>query len=63
MRWLLIFTLSFIVFNGLQRWLEKIGLGHVPGDFSVRLGGRRWHFPFGSSLLLTLIGLALARWL
>ena len=63
MRWLLIFTLSFIVFNGLQRWLEKIGLAHVPGDFSVRLGGRRWHFPFGSSLLLTLIGLALARWL
>jgi len=29
----------------------------------VKIGARRWHFPFGSSVLLTLIGLVLARWL
>ena len=63
MRWLLIFVLSFIVFNSLQSWLEKIGLGHVPGDFKLRVAGRDWHFPFGSTLFLSLIGLLLARWL
>lgn len=63
MRWLIVFALSCVVFNSLHRWLEKIGLGNIPGDFSVKIGARRWHFPFGSSVLLTLIGLALARWL
>ncbi len=63
MRWLIIFTLSFLVFNGLQGWLEKIGLGRVPGDFKVRVAGRHWYFPFGSTILLSLIAAALARWL
>lgn len=63
MRWLFVFVLSCLVFNGLHGWLEKIGLGRIPGDFSVKIGQRRWHFPFGSSVLLTLIGLLLARWI
>ncbi len=63
MRWLLIWIAAFVVFNGMHHWLRRIGLGRVPGDFSVRLRGRDWHFPFGSSVLLTLIGLILAKWL
>lgn len=57
MRWLIVFLLSFLVFNGLRGWLEKIGLGRLPGDFSVRLGGREWYVPLASSLLLSLIAL------
>ena len=63
MRWLIVFVLTCLVWNGLQPWLERIGLGRVPGDFSARIGRRRWHFPLGSSLLITLVGLALMRWL
>ena len=63
MRWLIVFVLTCLVWNGLQPWLERFGLGRVPGDFSVRVGRRRWHFPLGSSLLITLVGLALMRWL
>ena len=63
MRWLIVFVLTCLVWNGLQPWLERIGLGRVPGDCSVRIGRRRWHFPLGSSLLITLVGLALMRWL
>ena len=49
MRWLIVFVLTCPVWNGLQPWLERIGLGRVPGDFSVRIGRRRWHFPLGSA--------------
>lgn len=59
MRWLIVFLLSFLVFNGLRGWLEKIGLGRLPGDFSFRLGGREWYVPLASSLLLSLIALAI----
>ena len=59
MRWLLIFLLAFLLFNGLRPWLEKIGLGRLPGDFSFRLGGRDWYFPLASSLLLSAIALLL----
>ena len=41
MRWLIVFVLTCLVWNGLQPWLERIGLGRVPGDFSVRIGRRR----------------------
>ena len=63
MRWLIVFVLTCLVWNGLQPWLERIGLGRVPGACTVRLGRRRGRCPRGSRLLVTLVGLALMRWL
>lgn len=53
MRWLIVFLLACLIFNGLQGWLHKIGLGRLPGDFSFRLRGRDWYVPLTSSLVLT----------
>ncbi len=55
MRWLIVFLLAFLIFNGLRGWLTRIGLGRLPGDFSFRLRGREWYVPLASSLLLSLI--------
>lgn len=57
MRWLLVFLIAFAVFNGLRGWLERIGLGRLPGDFSVRIGGRDVFIPLGSSVLLSLLAM------
>ena len=57
MRWLLVFVLACLVFNGLKGWLAKIGLGRLPGDFSLRIRGREWYFPVASSLLLTFLAM------
>ena len=57
MRWLLVFLLASVVFNGLHGWLRKIGLGKLPGDFSFRMGGRDWYVPLASSLVLSLLGM------
>ena len=55
MRWLLIFLLACLLFNGLQGWLHRVGLGRLPGDLRFRLGGREWFVPLASSLILSLI--------
>ena len=60
-RWLIAIFLILMVFGGLHRWLEKIGLGRLPGDFRFRLFRREFFLPIGSSVLLSLIALVLGR--
>ena len=55
MRWLLVFLLACLLFNVLQGWMGKIGLGRLPGDFRFRLGGREWFVPLASSIVLTVL--------
>ena len=55
MRWLIVFLLACLIFNGLNGWLRKFGLGRLPGDFSFRLRGREWYFPVTSSLVLMVL--------
>lgn len=61
MRWLLVFLLAFVLFNGLAAWLRRIGLGRLPGDFSFRWRGREVHVPLASSLLLSLLAMAIGQ--
>jgi hypothetical protein len=56
-RWLIVFLLACLVFNGLQGWLRKIGLGKLPGDFSFRLRGRDWYVPLASSVVLSVLAM------
>ena len=57
MRWIFVFLLACLVFNGLQGWMRKIGLGQLPGDFSFRLRGRVWHVPLASSVVLSVLAM------
>ena len=45
------------------RWLRKIGLGRLPGDFTVRVGGRQVFVPLASSLVLSAIAAGISLWL
>jgi Protein of unknown function (DUF2905) len=57
MRWILVFLLAFLLFNGLQAWLRKIGLGRLPGDFQLKLFGREVYVPLASSVVLSVLGM------
>ncbi len=57
MRWILVFLLACLIFNGLHRWLARFGLGKLPGDFKFRAGGRDWYVPLTSSIILSVIGM------
>ena len=59
MRWLLVFLIATVVFNGVRGWLQKIGLGKLPGDFTLRLFGRELYLPLASSLLLSFIAMGI----
>jgi hypothetical protein len=59
MRWLIVFLLAFVLFNGLAVWLRKVGLGRLPGDFSFRWRGREVYVPLASSLLLSVLAMAI----
>ncbi|MBS0448791.1 MAG: DUF2905 domain-containing protein [Proteobacteria bacterium] len=63
MRWLLVILVALLLFNGLQQWLEKIGLGRLPGDFRFRLFGREIFIPLTSSIVLSFVAMLVAKWL
>ena len=62
MRWLLLFFVALILFSGLRNLLAKIGLGRLPGDFTLRFAGREFHVPLASSLVLSFIAMGIAHW-
>jgi Protein of unknown function (DUF2905) len=60
-RWLIVMFLALLVFNGLRPWLDKLGLGKLPGDFRFRLGGRDWDIPLTSCVLLSFVAMAISK--
>ena len=59
-RWLIVTFIALMLFSGLRGWLEKFGLGRLPGDFRFRLFGREWHVPLASTLVLSLMAAGIA---
>ncbi len=62
-RWVLVIFLAVIVFSSLLPWLERLGIGRLPGDLRFRLFGRDFSLPFASTMLITLVVFLLARFL
>ena len=60
-RWLIVIFLALLIFSGLHRWLEKIGLGRLPGDFRFRLFGREWFIPLTSAVVLSTVAMVISK--
>ena len=60
-RWLAVIFLALMIFSALLPWLEKLGVGRVPGDVRFRLFGQVVSLPFGSSLICYLLALLIAK--
>ncbi len=61
MRFIVTLFLALIVLTALQPWLQRLGIGRLPGDFRIRIGKRDYLLPFASTLLLTLIAFVIGR--
>ncbi|MCH8617807.1 DUF2905 domain-containing protein [Undibacterium sp. TS12] len=60
-RWVLTIFLVVVVFSSALPWLEKLGIGRLPGDLRFKLFGRSFSFPFASTILISLFVLVLSR--
>ena len=60
MRWLLVMVIALVVFNWAVPWLQKYGLGRLPGDLQIHINKRVFYVPITTTLVLsflvTLIG-------
>ncbi|ART56141.1 hypothetical protein CBP36_02815 [Acidovorax carolinensis] len=62
-RWLIVVFLALVLINGLSPWLQRMGLGRLPGDFRFRLFGREWFIPLASTVLLSFLLNLAVKWL
>ena len=60
-RWLLTIFLALIIFSSLLPWLEKLGIGRLPGDLRFNLFGLKIFLPFASTVLLSLLVFLVAK--
>ncbi|MBV5344823.1 MAG: DUF2905 domain-containing protein, partial [Rhodoferax sp.] len=55
LRWVIVTFLVLLLISWARPWMEKMGLGKLPGDFHFKLIGREWFIPLTSTLLLSFI--------
>ncbi len=63
LKWLITVAIALVLFSGLLPLLRRFGVGRLPGDLDFMLFGRRWSIPLMSTILLSLLAMALARWI
>ena len=62
-RWLIVTLLALILISGLRPWLNKIGLGNLPGDFRFKLFGREFFLPITTTVVISCVASLIAKWL
>lgn len=62
-RWLIVVFLALLLLNGFSALLRKIGLGRLPGDFEITIFGRTLWLPIATTVVLSLLAAAVARFL
>lgn len=61
LRWTLTIFVALIIFSAMLPWLEKLGVGRLPGDVRFTLFGRTFFLPFASTILLSLVVIVVGR--
>jgi hypothetical protein len=61
MKWLLTTFLALLILTALQPWLQKLGIGRLPGDLRFKFKGKEVLLPFTSTVVLSLLLMLLAR--
>ena len=62
-RWLFVIFLVLILFASALPWLEKLGIGRLPGDLRFSIFGKKIFLPFASTILVSLVAFLVARFL
>lgn len=60
-RWVFVIFIALTVFPILLPWLQRLGIGRVPGDFSFKAFGQVICLPFGSTLIVSALAFGIAE--
>ena len=61
-RWLIVLGVILVIAGLLWPWLNKVGLGHLPGDIRIERKGFVFYFPLTSGLIVSGV-LTLILWI
>ena len=54
-KWLVTLVLALLILGLLAPWLNRLGLGRLPGDVQVKRKRGVFYFPFTSVILMSLV--------
>lgn len=60
-KWLLTILISLAVLAAATPWLQRLGIGRLPGDVRFSVRGREYFVPFASTVLFCLVAWAVGR--
>jgi hypothetical protein len=60
-KWLLTILLSLAILSAATPWMQRLGIGRLPGDLRLRVRGRDYFIPFASTLLFCLVAWMVGR--
>jgi len=62
-RWVIAIFIGLTVFSALLPWLEKLGVGRLPGDVHFKFFGKSFCLPFASTLIVSSVAFLIARFI
>jgi hypothetical protein len=63
MRWAIVIFLAIIVLTSAVPWLQKLGLGKLPGDFNFSVFGKTIRLPIASTILISVVIMLIGKFL
>lgn len=54
-RWLILLGVLLVVLGLAWPWIEKLGLGRLPGDLRIEREGFGFYFPLTTSLIVSIV--------
>ena len=60
-KWLVTIFLALAVLAIATPWLERLGVGRLPGDLRFTARGRVWYLPIASTLLFCAVAWLIGR--
>ena len=62
-RWIIVVFLALMLISWFSPALQKLGFGKLPGDLRFKLFGREIFIPLTSTILLSIVAAAIAKYL
>ena len=62
-RWFIVIFLALVFISWFSPLLQKLGFGKLPGDLRFTLFGREWFLPVTTTILLSFVASAIAKFI